>query len=69
MKRKNVLFGIALGIALAACSGSQEQEVDWKKKVLDVASYQLKMTAEELADSALLPRSVWAGYKLDFLVR
>lgn len=69
MKRKNLLYGVALGIALAACSGSQEQEMDWKKKVLDVASYQLKMTAEELADSALLPRSVWAGYKLDFLVK
>lgn len=37
------------------------------KNALNVASYQLKNTAEELADSGLLPRSVWTGYELSFL--
>lgn len=55
------------GTMLAACSNPQEKEMDWEKRVLDVASYQLKNTAEELADSTLLPRSVWTGYQLDFL--
>ncbi len=68
MMKKKLLLCIALGTALAACSGSQKKEVDWKKNVLDVAVYQLKTTAEELTDSALFPRSVWTGYKLDFLI-
>ena len=68
MMKKKLLLCIALGTALAACSGSQKKEVDWKKNVLDVAVCQLKTTAEELTDSALFPRSVWTGYKLDFLV-
>ena len=66
--KKKLLLCIALGTALAACSGSQKKEVDWKKNVLDVAVCQLKTTAEELTDSALFPRSVWTGYKLDFLI-
>lgn len=68
MMKKKLLLCIALGTALAACSGSQKKEVDWKKNVLDVAVCQLKTTAEELTDSALFPRSVWIGYKLDFLI-
>lgn len=68
MMKKKLLLCIALGTALAACSGSQKKEVDWKKNVLDVAVCQLKTTAEELTDSALFPRSVWTGYKLDFLI-
>lgn len=68
MMKKKLLLCIAWGTALAACSGSQKKEVDWKKNVLDVAVCQLKTTAEELTDSALFPRSVWTGYKLDFLI-
>lgn len=68
MMKKKLLLCIALGTALAACSGLQKKEVDWKKNVLDVAVCQLKTTAEELTDSALFPRSVWTGYKLDFLI-
>lgn len=68
MMKKKLLLCIALGTALAACSGSQKKEVDWKKNVLDVAVCQLKTRAEELTDSALFPRSVWTGYKLDFLI-
>lgn len=68
MMKKKLLLCIALSTALAACSGSQKKEVDWKKNVLDVAVCQLKTTAEELTDSALFPRSVWTGYKLDFLI-
>lgn len=59
----------AFGTMLTACSDSQEKETDWRKNALDVASYQLKTTAEELTDSALFPRSVWTGYQLDFLAK
>lgn len=68
MKKRKLLYACAIfGTMLAACSGSQEKGTDWEKRALEVTSYQLKTTAEELADSALLPRSVWTGYELDFL--
>ncbi|BEG97908.1 glucuronyl hydrolase [Bacteroides sedimenti] len=40
---------------------------DWIKNGIDVASYQLKLTSEEIADSAKLPRSVWNSTNVDFL--
>lgn len=39
-----------------------------EKKRTGCGCRQLKTTAEELTDSALFPRSVWTGYKLDFLI-
>ncbi|WP_304211985.1 DUF4995 domain-containing protein [Phocaeicola plebeius] len=46
-----------------------EKEAIWFNKAIDVAAYQLEATAEELANSSLLPRSIWTGYNMDFLVR
>lgn len=37
------------------------------RKALDVASYQLNLTAEEMKDSVKMPRSLWTGYTVDFL--
>lgn len=69
MKKKTFLYlCVAFGIVSASCFDSQEKGTDWEKKALDVAACQLKNTAEELADSSLLPRSIWTGYELDFLV-
>ena len=39
------------------------------KKGIDAASYQMKFTTEEIADSGKLPRSIWTGYDMDFLCR
>lgn len=36
-------------------------------KALDVASCQLKLTANELKDSTVMPRSLWTGYDVAFL--
>lgn len=68
MMKKKLLLCTVFGAALIACSSSPKKEMDWKEKVLDVAVCQLKATAEELTGSALFPRSVWTGYKLDFLI-
>lgn len=67
-KRMFLYLCTAFGSAFVSCSVSQEKEMDWWGNSLDVVSYQLKTTAEELVDSSLLPRSVWTGYDLDFLV-
>ncbi|MDL2211062.1 glycoside hydrolase family 88 protein [Bacteroides sp. OttesenSCG-928-M17] len=67
MKKKLLMFAALPAMILFSCNPSAKEDYSWMKKGIDVASAQLKITAEEIADSAKLPRSIWAGYELDFL--
>lgn len=66
MKTKFIL-SIYLSILLSACHTPPRNEYHWVQKAIEVATAQLKMTAEEIKDSARLPRSIWTGYDMDFL--
>lgn len=69
MKKNLILcFSMAL-LSLASCTQAPKEDYSWIKKGIDAASYQLKFTAAEIADSAKLPRSIWSGYDLDFLCK
>lgn len=63
---RSIIAALLLGLVSCQKKTDMNQE-SWVKETLDVASYQLELTANELADSAKLPRSVWAGYDIDFL--
>lgn len=54
------------GIFLSSCQSNVNNE-KWVCDALDVASYQLKFTAQELKDSIVMPRSLWTGYDVSFL--
>lgn len=54
------------GIFLSSCQSNVNNE-KWVCDALDVASYQLKFTAQELKDSVVMPRSLWTGYDVSFL--
>jgi len=58
-----------IAIALVSCNNTPKEDYSWIKKGIDVASAQLKITAEEIADSAKIPKSIWVGYDMDFLCR
>lgn len=64
MKKKNILLVSAV-LSLVSCTNTPKE--NWTVHALDVASHQLKLTSQELTDSALLPRSIWTGYNVDFL--
>lgn len=64
--RKNIILFAALVMSLAACKSNQ-QETSWTDHALDVASVQLKSTAEELTGTNQIPRSMYGGYDLNFL--
>ena len=54
------------GILITACQSVSNND-EWVDKALDVASCQLKLTANELKDSTVMPRSLWTGYDVAFL--
>lgn len=68
MKKNFVLFASAV-IALASCQTPPKEDYGWIKKGLDVASAQLKLTAEEIDGTGQLPRSIRTGYDMNFLCR
>lgn len=53
------------GILITACQSVSNND-EWVDKALDVASCQLKLTANELKDSTVMPRSLWTGYDVAF---
>lgn len=67
MKRNTLILATALLISLAGCKSTPTQKEAWVSNALDVASYQLKQTAEELTGTNLIPRSVYSGYDMNFL--
>ena len=66
MKNRLLPFIIGAMIAVKACQETPKE--NWTTHALNVASHQLKLTATEIADSTLMPRSIWTGYDVDFLV-
>ena len=49
MKRNSLLFATALLIGLTGCKNTPAPQEAWMSNALDAASYQLKLTAEELS--------------------
>lgn len=68
MNKISLLYAAILLAGLASCKNTPSPQNTWTDHAVDIASYQLKLTAEEIADSAKLPRSVWTGYNVDFLI-
>lgn len=66
MKKRLLSFIIGAMLAVTACQETPKE--NWTTHALNVASHQLKLTATEIADSTLMPRSIWTGYDVDFLV-
>lgn len=65
-KIKITLLAITAILGLAACQ--ETKKTDWVTHALDIASCQLEHTAQELIDTALLPRSMWTFHDDEFLV-
>lgn len=63
---RTVLNLFLSGILITACQSVSNND-EWVDKALDVASCQLKLTANELNDSTVMPRSLWTGYDVAFL--
>ncbi|GAB6008131.1 DUF4995 domain-containing protein [Dysgonomonas reticulitermitis] len=56
-------------LAMVSCNNKSKEDYSWIKKSIDVSVAQLDMTAREIADSAKIPRSIWAGYDAEFLCK
>lgn len=68
MRTISILLAASLTMGICSCKNNTEPKEAWMTNALDVASYQLKQTASTLPDTAaLLPRSTWTGYTIDFL--
>lgn len=63
---RTVLNLFLSGILITACQSVSNND-EWVDNALDVASCQLKLTANELKDSTVMPRSLWTGYDVAFL--
>lgn len=63
--KKNTILVAALALSLTACNTPKQE--GWMEHALDVASNQLKSTAEELIGTNQIPRSIYAGYDLNFI--
>lgn len=66
MKKNIVLIASAI-LTLTSCQPKPQTDYAWLKKGLDVASEQLKLTAEEVNGTGKLPRSIHRGYDMAFL--
>ncbi len=66
---KRVVFSIILSLfALIGCQSKDGKTTEaWVEHALDVAQYQLNMSAVDWRDSLLLPRSTYASYDLAFV--
>lgn len=49
-----------------SCQNSNE-DYGWLKNGIDTSVSQLLLTADEISDTGMMPRSIWVGYDLDFL--
>ena len=64
MKKNLILCASLALLTFAACKQTPKEDYGWLKKGIDAASYQMKFTTEEIADSGKLPRSIWTGYDM-----
>lgn len=62
---KTLLVTVGM-LSLLACQ--ETKKTDWVTHALDVSTTQLKLAAQELADSVLLPRSTWTFHDEPFLI-
>lgn len=69
MKKNLIHFAALAVIVLSSCNTPPKEDHSWIQKGLDVASAQLQLTAEEIAHTANLPRSIHTGYDMEFLCR
>lgn len=69
MKKKQLVLAGLLSLAMASCQNKQQADHIWMSQALDVAAFQLKQTAKEVKDTHKIPRSIHAGYDLNFLDR
>ena len=61
MKQKLfILLITAISLSLFAC-GNDKKETTWEESSIETASFQMKMMAEAISDSAKLPRSIKNG--------
>ena len=69
MKAKSFIIIVMAGGILVGCSAKKtdKEENEWIKNCINVASKQLSSLAEQLADTCVMPRSLWTGYDLEFL--
>lgn len=68
MKKKWVLLPLVV-MAFTSCATTPKEDYSWIKKNIQVASAQLKLSASEVDGTESLPRSIWKGYDMDFLIR
>lgn len=67
MRLKEII--ITASAALLIATGCQKDEYGWIRDGIDRAHHQLMLTAREIEDTGMLPRSIWSGYDLDMLSR
>ena len=69
MKAKSFIIIVMAGGILVGCSAKKtdKEENEWIKNCINVASKQLSSLAEQLADTCVMPRSLWTGYDPEFL--
>ena len=64
MKVRNIIFAV---LAAALSLGCQKEDYGWVKTGIDRAQHQLMLTAAEIDETGMMPRSIWVGYDLDML--
>lgn len=69
MKSKWLVLTAMLAVGIAGCRRAPVQKEKWVDNALDISCSQLKQTAEELSGIGKFPRSVHAGYDVQFLCR
>lgn len=69
MKKLLLLGCIAAAVqAVTGCAHKQDDaDYGWLKNAIDRSVAQLEYTVADMGDSAMLPRSIWTGYEMDFL--
>lgn len=67
--KKNLIAFVAAGLVFASCQPTEKKQEAWISHALDVAACQAEKMSALMADSAgRMPRTLYSGYKMDFLV-
>lgn len=68
MKKLLLTCCAAAIVAATGCSHKQDKDnYGWLKNAIDTSVAQLEFTVADMGDTAMLPRSIWTGYDMDFL--